>query len=171
VHNVGERLFPIQSQGYDFFTGICADGRQVVMGLLCPELVAYFFDAHGSLVGAQRRTWSDAAADVAGRVPPYRIFNDEFKALIGLQRREWEGELGFRTATIHVKEFFDHELGVGIELLPAYLREIETAPWFRDTQERERAAKLRNRWVEDGNFVWYWAKDYYMSPTGEVEST
>src|SRR5947209_6081682 len=31
------RLFPIQ--GYDYEAGVCADGRQVIMGLLCPELV------------------------------------------------------------------------------------------------------------------------------------
>jgi hypothetical protein len=43
------RLFPIAGHGDAFVTGVCADGRQVVMGLVIPDLTAVFFDAKGDL--------------------------------------------------------------------------------------------------------------------------
>jgi hypothetical protein len=43
-----ERIFPIAS--YDYFTGVTKNGQQVLMGLLCPELVAFFFSKDGTLV-------------------------------------------------------------------------------------------------------------------------
>jgi hypothetical protein len=43
------RLFPIADHGDEFVTGVCADGRQVVMALLIPDLTAEFFDATGDL--------------------------------------------------------------------------------------------------------------------------
>lgn len=171
MDEAGDRLFPIQNDGHDFFTGVCSDGRQVVMGLLCPALVAYFFDLEGNLVAREERRWSEAAAEAAGATPPYQIFTNEFEALIELQRREWETELGLRAGTIRVKQFFDPELRVGIDLLPEHYRDVDIAPWLADGKEREEFARSRDRWVAEGKFVWFWGKDYYMTNAGEVEST
>jgi hypothetical protein len=165
------RLFPIQNHGYDFFTGVCPDGRQVVMGLLCPELVAFFFDSEGNYLGREERPWSVEAGQLAGREPPYNIFGDRFQEVIGNQLREWQCELGFRIATIRVKEFLDDEQTVGIEVLPSHYRDIETDTWFRSEEERQRFIESRDRWLERGSFVWWWAKDYFMSKDGAVEST
>ena len=165
------RLFPIQNHGYDFFTGVCADGRQVVMGLLCPELVAFFFGAEGNYLGREERPWSAAAGKLAGRKPPYSIFGDRFRALICKQLKEWQDELEFHAATIRVKEFLDDKHSVGIELLPSHYRDLETGTWFPNEEERQQFIKSRDHWVERGSFVWWWAKDYYMSEDGEVEST
>ncbi len=41
VHK-SERLFPISEYGNDFYTGVTGEGKQVIMGLLCPVLVAFF---------------------------------------------------------------------------------------------------------------------------------
>jgi hypothetical protein len=76
------RLYSIKNDGHDFFTGRCADGRQVVMGLLCPKLVAVFFDNKGAYLGCEERRWSAEAGKLAGRKPPYDIFGDRFRALI-----------------------------------------------------------------------------------------
>ncbi len=164
-----ERLFPIQA--YDYETGVCADGRQVVMGLLCPELVAFFFDAQGNLVSREGRHWSDAAGKIAGHQPPYHISSDEFDALIDAERKAWQVELGYSPATIRVKEFYDDEYPVGIQILPGHLANVETETWFRDEEERQEFIKSRDRWLAEGSFVWWWARDYFMSKDGEVEST
>src|SRR5690349_1027952 len=131
------RLFAIKNEGHDFFTGRCADGRQVVMGLLCPELVAVFFDAKGAYLGCEERRWNPMAGKLAGRKPPYHIFGDRFRKLITEQMKEWQAELGFRTATIRVKEFWAKNHTVGIEELPSHYRDIETADWLSNEEERQ----------------------------------
>jgi len=166
-----ERLYPIRDHGGDFFTGVCGDGRQVVMGLLCPEVVAVFFDAAGNHLGCESRFWGEEAAGLAGREPIYDIFGDRFCALIARQLKDWQGELAFRTATIRVKEFWAAGQSVGIEEMPGHYRDIESADWFPNEAERQGFRESRDRWLADGSFVFWWAKDYYMSKDGEVEST
>jgi hypothetical protein len=166
-----ERLFPIQDHGYDFFTGVCADGHQVVMGLLCPEIVCVFFDPAGNYLGCEQRFWGEEAADLAGREPIYNIFGDRFRVLIAQQIKGWQAELGFRTATIRVKEFWADGHSVGIEEMPDHYRDIETADWFPNEERRQHFRESRERWLARGSFVFWWAKDYYVSRDGEVEST
>jgi hypothetical protein len=163
-----ERLFPIQ--GCDYETGVCADGRQVIMGLLCPDVVAVFFDAQGTYLGCEERRWS-AAGKLAGTKPPYRIGGDRFRELIAAQTKKWQTALGFRAATIRVKKFWLRGCGVGIEELPGWAREIETADWITDEDERQQYRESRDQWIADGNFVFWWARSYHMSSDGRVEST
>jgi len=161
-------LFPVQA--YDYHTGVCADGRQVVMGLLCPALVAFFFDQHGHLLCCEQRPWSEEATALAGEQPPFQIFGETFQALIAAQEEAWQQELGFIASTIHVREFFDEQRGVGIERLPGHL-EMEEIETEEDPQEQRELLALREEWLATGAFVWWWARDYYMSGDGEVEST
>jgi hypothetical protein len=163
------RLFPIRPDP-DFFTGVCDDGRQVIIGLLCPELVAVFFDGKGNHLGCEERPWSAAVGKLAGRKPPYKIGGDRFRDLIAEQVREWQGELGARQSTIRVKKFLAGAHMVGIDELPGWAHEIETATWMSDA-ERQQYREDRDQWVADGKFVFWWAKSYHMSKDGEVEST
>jgi hypothetical protein len=165
------RVYPIQNDGYDFFTGVCSDGRQVVMGLLCPELVAFFFDPEGNLLGREQRPWSAEAGELAGHTPPYQIYGERFEQLINAQRLEWQAEIGYRPATIGIKEFLDHEYSVGIEVLPDYLQFLDIEAERDSEEERQDLLETRDSWLAEGNFVWWWAKDYYMSREGEIEST
>jgi len=171
MHKPEGRLFPIQNDACDFFTGVCADGRQVVMGLLCPQLVAFFFDPQGNLLGREERPWSAEAAELAGTPPPYRIYAEGFQALITAQRQEWQTEIGCREATIRIKEFLDDEYSVGIEILPDHYQNLDTSSEDYDAEELQELVEEREEWLAAGNFVWWWAKDYYMSREGEVEST
>jgi hypothetical protein len=164
------RLFRIRNEGDSFFTGVCADSRQGIMGLLCPEVVAVFFDAEGNYLGCEARPWSKEAGDIAGN-PPHNIFGVYFQALIAEQMEEWQTELRFRKATIRVKEFWVKGRPVGIEELPSHLRDIETAAWIANEEERQGLRESRDRWLAEGNFVFWWAKDFFMSRKGEVEST
>jgi hypothetical protein len=161
-----EQLFPIQP--YDFETGTCADGRQVVMGLLCPHLVAYFFDPQGNLLRREQRLWNKPAPRF-GTDGPFKIHDEEFRSALERQEREWQAELGFTPGTIWVKQFLDGT-PVGIELLPDHYQDLENADWL-DEEEKQELMESRAEWLERGSFVWWWAKDYYMSKDGKVEST
>ena len=151
-----DKLFPLQGYEEDFSTGICADGRQVVLGVLEPELVAYFFDPQGDLLRMERR-------------PPRKPTHSDNNSR-DTGHDEWKLELGFVSGPIHIKGFFDAEEYVGIELIPEHLQpeEIAAEP---DAELRGHLAETRAGWLEGGNFVWWWAKDYWMSSEGEVEST
>ena len=162
------RLFAIQ--GYDYDTGVCADGRQAILGLLCPVLVAFFFDAKGKHLGCEERPWSAAAGKLAGRKPPYDISGDRFHELIAGQMKAWQGELGFSASTIRVKQFQVPGRGVSIQELPGWAQEIETATWLSD-DERQESREARDQWIADGKFVFWWGRSYHMSKDGEVEST
>jgi hypothetical protein len=49
------RLYPIRShEEYGFYAGKTA-ATQVLMGLACPHLVAFFFDSEGNLLDVQKR--------------------------------------------------------------------------------------------------------------------
>jgi hypothetical protein len=84
------------------------------------------------------------------------------------QMAEWKIEIGFISEVIHVKQFFDEEQYVGIELVPKHLANLD---WCEDEEEREETEQDRQEWIEQGKFVFYWAKGYFMSAAGEVEST
>ena len=109
------------------------------MGLLCPNLVAYFFMRDGSLIGRQARPWVYPAPGAEGR--GYDIYDERFQSHLSEQVRGWKGELGFSPGAVRVRAFFDEEYYVGFE---------EAA---------------------DDEIVFYWAKEYFLAPDGEVEST
>jgi hypothetical protein len=167
------RLYKIQNHGEDFFTGVCSDGRQVVMGLLCPHVVAYFFDSKGRFLESERQLWVHPAPRMTmppelSHIPtvmapgtgPYKIYDSQFQAAIKIQIEQWQQALGWRAATIEVLEFFDATHSVGIRRMPGYLK-------GKDPEiEHE-----RQNWISKGQFVWRWSKDYEMDPDGEVEST
>src|SRR5262245_26387932 len=96
------RLFSIQPYCDEFVTGICADGRQVVMGLICPNLVAYFFDNKGRLLGCEHREWNKPPPKL-WRDGPNDINDGAFQDGLAEQQNEWQGALGFRAATIKVQ--------------------------------------------------------------------
>ena len=96
---------------------------------------------------------------------------DRFEQLIAEQIRQWQAELGFRPATIRVKEFWASEVGVGIEELPGWAQEIETADWISDEEERQHYRASRDQWVANGQFVFWWGRSHHMSKDGGVEAT
>jgi len=162
------RLFPIQGYCDEFVTGTCANGRQVVMGLLCPHLVAYFFDPNGELLCDELRPW-DTPAPRMGPDGPYQIYDAAFQDALAEQKHEWQKELGFRASTIRVRPFLDSRHPVGISPLPEDLETDECNKLGED--ERKHIEELRTEWIARGQFVWWWAKDYYMSKDGAVDST
>jgi hypothetical protein len=163
-----DRLYTIQPAGY-FDVGVCSDGRKVLMGLLCPYLVAYFFDAHGNLNGGQRKIWETPAPRMSEN-GPYQLYGEEFCSALDRQKQQWQNEIQFHSAPIHIKEFFDAEHFAGIELLPEHYQDLESDTDI-DEEERQELIVERDDWLECGNFVLWWGNDYYMSEDGKVESS
>jgi hypothetical protein len=162
------RLFALQTEPGDFETGRCADGRQVVFGLLCPHLALFYFDAQGNLLQAEFRDWEHPAPWRNGR---YDIYDDAFEAAFAQQIDRWKAEAGFSPGTIQIKEFMDDAHWVGIQILPEHYQDLETSDEFDNEAERQEYIRDRDEWIARGDFVWWWAKDYYMNAEGEVEST
>ncbi len=139
-------MFNIRGYEHDFYTGCTGDGRQVVLGLLCPSLVAYFFSPDGGLMGREVRSWEHPAPGAEGI--GYSIYDKQFQGRLAEQMQGWKQELHFSPGPIHVEAFFDEEYYVGFE---------EEA-----IDQAEEA---------DDEIVFYWAKEYFLATDGEVEST
>lgn len=159
------KLFPVRGYGSDFHTGRTRAGEQLLMGLLCPYIVAYFFTQDGSQIKRERREWLVAAPRMGGD-GPYQIYEPGFEATLSEQISQWQEELGFSPELIRVQKFFDPEMYVGIEQVPDHLQDVDES----DEDFEELQADLRE-WEGSGSFVFYWAKDYFMASDGEVEST
>jgi hypothetical protein len=155
-------LYPIQSgQGY-FDAGTTSDGRQVLMGLYCPDLVAIAFDREGELLGIERRPLEflqqrDGVYDIYDeRIPPRLL--------------AWQEEMGLQPATIRVSKFFLDDLGIGIEDYPDHFGEILDDPEASDEEQDEIRESMRT-WDAEGQFVLLWGNDYWLDGTGEVGSS
>jgi hypothetical protein len=170
----GPRRYPIQpGQGY-FEAGTTGDGRQVLMGLLAPNLVAVFFDGSGVLIGHESRRLaflqpSGVIVDgepIEGTLGSCDIFDERIPARI----TAWQQELPFRPATIRVRRFRLHELGVGIEDHPDHFGWILDDPQSSD-EEKDDVRDSMRLWEADGQFVLHWGDDYWLDDTGEVTSS
>jgi hypothetical protein len=157
------RLFPIQPAA-DFHAGVLDDGRQVLLGLLCPDVIVFIFDPDGRLITKQEHEWRHPAPRM-GNDGPYRIYDPAFVKAIDKQIADLKATLGMEDGTIRVRRFFD--VAVGIEDLPDHLEEPEN----ESPEDAEDRVALRREWEASGSFVLWWAKDYFMSKDGRIEST
>src|SRR5699024_10327296 len=101
VHTTMKR-FPIRNYGDEFLAGRCANGEQALLGLLCPNLVLYRFDADGNLIGREVRPWRYHAEQHQG---VYAIYDPVFREHIDQQIADWQAELGFVDGRIEVEAF------------------------------------------------------------------
>ncbi|MEZ4446189.1 MAG: hypothetical protein R3B72_44340 [Polyangiaceae bacterium] len=157
------RLFAIQPSA-DFHAGVLDDGRQVLLGLLCPEVVVFVFGRDGRFITKQEQVWRHPAQRM-GTDGPYQIYDPAFVRAMNQQIADLKATLGVKDGTIRVRQFFD--VAVGIEEFPDYLEESEDG----SPEDAQRRLALRREWRASGGFVLWWAKDYYMSKDGQIEST
>jgi len=159
--------YRINGYGEDFDTGTIQGDRQVLMGLLCPHLVAYTFSCDGELQHIEVRDWNYPAPRM-GADGPYKIHDPLFLHNLTLQFTAWWQEIGFHPQSITVQSFFDEERFVGIQPVPDWLIDGYDGESDEGRLQREQD---RQEWYDSGSFVFWWAKNYFMSPDGEVEST
>lgn len=158
-----ERLYPINShESYGFFAGITSDNSQVLMGLFCPNLVAFLFDSEGDLLSVEQHP----VDFFQGITLPYNIYDEKIPTLI----EGWQAEIGFQPATIKVKKFFSQQPYIGIEDYPSHFGEILSDP--RECEEEKSDIRESMRlWNEDGQFVLQWGNDYWLNGSGDVVSS
>jgi hypothetical protein len=155
-------LYPIQpDQGY-FDAGTASDGRQALMGLYCPDLVAIAFDQAGDLLGCERRHLEF----LHQRGGVYDIYDERIPPRL----LAWQEEMGFRSATIRVRRFFLDDLWIDIEDYPDHFGEILEDPEALDEEHDENRGSMRT-WDAEGQFVLLWGNDYWLDGTGEVVSS
>lgn len=158
-----ERRYAIQSHdGYFFYTGFAPNDEQVLMGLFCPNLVAFYFDLEGSLLRCSQRP----VPFFQGVAPPYHIYDERIPPLI----EAWQKEMGLRLATIKVKKFFSQEHFIGIEDYPSHFHEILSDP-TADDEEKADVHESMELWDKDGQFVLLWGNDYWLDESGNVVSS
>ncbi len=190
VHYRLMQSFTITSYGNDFFTGVTSDGRQVLMGLLCPNLVAVFFDAEGSylshdvldltmlpprmgVTGVSWQTPTGVESINGIREGPFKISDPTFQSSLANDIGSLKAKVGFIERPIRLRQFKLDGQSIGIELLPRHLAEFKTNPdgVAEDQEELNELQSELADWESSGNFVFYWAKDYWFGPNGQIEST
>jgi hypothetical protein len=158
-----ERRYPIKThESYGFFAGVTPDKTQVLMGLCCPNLVAFFFDSKGGLLKLEKRS----ITFFQSVTPPYDIYDDRIPVLIDA----WKTEVGFHPITIMVKKFFSRELYIGIEDYPDHFEEILSDPKACEEEKNDIRDSIR-LWDKAGQFVLLWGNDYWLDRSGEVVSS
>lgn len=159
---------------HGMYAGLIRDGRQVLMGLYCPHLMAIFFDADGRLLEAQRKRLS--------YLEPQENVYDRYDPRIAEELLAWQMELEFEPAVIRVRKFFvpDNpkfakesswvQNGIGIEDYSYHFAYILSDP---DTpaEEKEGVLESLKSWDEEGQFVLWWGNDYWLDKEGEFVSS
>ena len=163
--------FAVQDPGpdADFRTGMGADGRQVLIGMLYPGLVAVFFDERGKLVHVEERVLEEPTlrAFRAGQISKVELRGHYDSALL-----RWQREIGLTERPISINEFYLHDRAIGIEPVPKHLRDAVAAAARGDRSEDTRElAEQADEWARNEMYVLWWGKDYWMTKDGEIEST
>jgi hypothetical protein len=157
-----DRLYPVRSaEGYGFYAGQTANGRQLLAAVDARALLVVLFDSNGDL---RESHW-------------WQLSGDEDARELLRRRLEWE------PALVRVKRF-------RIPIGPAQARDplqfalvgedgfaIVPIPldWQSDLQEAESLgieqedfAAMVQGWVDRGNFALYWGNEYHLDSSGEV---
>jgi len=159
------RLYSIDSYPIDFVAGYLPDGNQTLSGVLYPDLAVIEFDSHGTFLRVLTRPIPGELLELVNGI--YR--SDEDAVMDCLE--QWRKELGIVPGKITVQRFSLPDLGVGIDDFPDDFDDVLSRPEFYGEESVQSVHEESARWQEQGNFVFWWGKDYYMSRDGEVEST
>lgn len=151
---------------HEFHVGRTRDGRQLILGPMFSEVIAYVFDSEGRLISRERRAWRESEAS-QDRMEIYWLFEPGTRSKVERKVADWKRELGLVEAPIVVDGFFDNDFYVGIEDTPRFLEvAIEDESEF-DRRERDRE---RIDWVHSKSFVFWWELDYWMVRDGTMSS-
>lgn len=148
--------------GADFHVGRTGEGRQVILGVLFSEIVAYIFDAEGRWLSRERRSWG-LRSPTADIISFQQSQDPRIRMDIEKQISDWKRQFGVGTGPIAVKKFFDDELFVGVKSLPSCLE--QAAEGETQSEYRERCAE-RKVWIASRKFVLWWARDYWLFKGG-----
>ena len=159
-------------EGGYFYTGRGGDGKQILMGLLCPNVVSLIFEETGKFLKMEMRPC---------RTPPhlnskagiYDTYDPAFVAGLNEQMAQWREELRFTPGPIVVQSFFICSEGIGIKDRPEFYEEFLTEPESveEDVEDREIRMREIQEWEDQGDFVFRWGNDYWLDASGDVWSS
>ena len=149
----------------DFDVGLASNGRQAILGVLFSNVVVYMFDSKGSFLWRECHPWRTS------ELPHFMSFQQSqdirFRAGIDYRVSKLRQQFDLKEAPIVIEEFFDEDLFVGVQKIPAYLERGADNETQREYQER---CSERRDWIESGKFVFWWAKDYWLFNAGNSPS-
>ena len=175
-------LYPLAHRRSDFLAGT-RGGEQVLVGPYGPSLVACFFGPAGDLLRAEERPQNRAErtpdperdAMYLGilRQAAENLHDPPERAVEALawfdramrQAWDWARELGVEFGTVRVRRFALPDKLIGIE---DGNRLAEEGIWEDSCDSAE--GWLR-KWLGEGNFVFWWARDLWVDGAGEVFAT
>jgi hypothetical protein len=157
-----DRLYPIHpSPWYDFYAGRTADGRQLLAGEWCPDVVVGLFDGIGNLRQTEYRTIS-LESEVEERL------------------REW---YGYTPGLVRVKQFCIPPGPIQPRFPPQWAEVGEPrfaiAPFpfdwegcYGDPSDFPAAdpdyVEMVRGWIERGNFALFWGNELHLDSDGQV---
>lgn len=159
------RLFPVLPEPYyDFYAGHTGDGRQILAGEWCPDVVVGVFDILGNLQQTE-----------------YRTINSE--AEVPERLREW---YGYVPGLVRVKSFCISPGPMQSRFPAEWAKygqpEFSIAPFPKDwtecyddspdfSGEDSDYVEMIRGWIERGNFVLYWGNEIHLDSSGKVVGT
>ena len=146
-------------------TGRLADGRQVLMGVMCPDFAIHYFSAAGDFVEIQNRKLTLPPAIRNG----VYFFDEIADASLNADIAAWCTELKFTESPIDVLKF-DSDGGT-IEDFPAELIELDEEPDNFTDDERDELLEWRADWVESDLFAFWWGDELWIDSDGNVNTS
>src|SRR5262249_46689299 len=102
-----KRRFPIRRDAgvcTGFYTGVCRNGTQILMGLYCPHVVCFYFSPSGKLLREEARPWDVPAPKRYGG--HWNTDDPAFRRALERQLQRRQEEIESTPATVRVKAFF-----------------------------------------------------------------
>lgn len=145
------------SSGVEFHVGRTSKGRQVILGALLSDVVAYMFDSKGRLLSREcRPRRSITPADILSF---QQSQDSRSRIYIDYEISRWRRLLDIKEEPIAIEEFFDADLFAGVQRIPACLEQAAKNETESEYQER---CSERDAWIESGRFVFWWTRDYWF---------
>jgi hypothetical protein len=163
---MSKRFYTLRQGKSRFITGL-ARGGQVLFGNTVHDIVAHWFDREGLFLGLERFPMAVAPPTFSGTTI-YRT-GREYHRQVDTEVAAVKQRLGFMPANICVQAFDSEE--AGILDLPAEYEEYLKSPESYSTEDRDFFQEAIEKWRREGNFVFSWYEEIWVSATGEVIAT
>jgi hypothetical protein len=160
-----EQLYRLKNEDLYFYTGLIHGNLQAITGIQLPELILIEFGLKGDYI----RIVTKELELETGRSDQDSYGITEEDALE--QLLTWQNEIEFLSAAITVKKFFLPDRWIGIKDLPDHYQEVLDRPQDPNDERDKQLREDIRRWMENGDYVFYWDEEYYISKEGDIESS
>jgi hypothetical protein len=158
-------------QNYDdyYSTGTTGNDEQVVMGLIAPDIVIYFFDQEGFYL-RQKSVPLPNPPEKDSESGIY-LLDSHFIARFADELAEVKRQFGYQPGPISIETFFDPKNYVGVSSYPSNYQEFLDYPDRFSEEEKQAYESYIKQWDDDECFVFCWGEEYWMNSNGEIESS